>query len=567
MSFAVFGLYCWFLNSWDGYRVCYWNERVPHVFSSFYVNNLGSAASSIITVLKILSFIPITAAMGQLKWHYFLRRYSRPVAELETFDAASRGVSGSIKLLVSGRRFHSIHITLGCLLTLDTLYLGSSTQNTITSPSRVYWPLKHRINETTVALLPVTEMFNVTARRDIIGVDTQNYSEDPGMQAALFTAWSFYENPLFANQEIDQVSANCSSTYCRWHNTTTLSMAVKCCSAATTFGRDGHGYSKEADIASSIDVITNGLSTRRQAIINLRASPKIPENSGFNRTDRQRAVIIHLAAIAEHDEQSFDAAECLIFWTAAHVSETVYHNNSGSTLTQTVASIQSIPENRTSTEDESIVFKAPCSGKRNTETCSFKITNDANLTVRKLLTDFMTGYVYRDPNQNGTLFIPSSTVMDLFAWSWRTTLVKVSMFPNPLTTTLEVYMLNTIYSLSGYIRTKQATQLEGQNGSFEPIFHIEWKYTIYPGAMLILTLYLFAFTVWATRSMPVWKSSLLLYLFHGFDRLVLDSRYDLSSLPWMEEFSKEKKVVLRDADDGLGLKLRDMDRGTSDEGF
>lgn len=81
-----------------------WNERVPHVFSSFYVKNLGSAASSVITILNILSFIPLTAAMGQLKWHYFLRRYSRLVAELETFDVASRGVSGSIKLLVSGKR-------------------------------------------------------------------------------------------------------------------------------------------------------------------------------------------------------------------------------------------------------------------------------------------------------------------------------------------------------------------------------------------------------------------------------------------------------------------------------
>lgn len=88
-------------------------------------------------------------------------------------------------------------------------------------------------------------------------------------------------------------------------------MAVKCRSAAATFGKDGHGYSKEAGITSSIDVITNGSSTRRKAIINLRASPQIPENSGFNRTDRQRAVIIHLAAIAEHDEQSFDAAECV----------------------------------------------------------------------------------------------------------------------------------------------------------------------------------------------------------------------------------------------------------------
>ncbi|KAH0427223.1 hypothetical protein CcaCcLH18_09780 [Colletotrichum camelliae] len=214
LSFAVFGLYCWFLSSWEGYRVSDWNRRVPKVFSSFFIKNLGSAASSFITILKVLSFIPITASMGQLKWHYFLRRYSRPVAELETFDAASRSVSGSIKLLVSGNRFHSIHITLGCLLTLATLYLGSSTQNTITSPSEEYWSPEGVINKTEIAQLPVTEVFNVTARRDILGVDNQNFSEDPGIQAALFTAWSFYQNPQFVNQEINPVSANCSSTYC-----------------------------------------------------------------------------------------------------------------------------------------------------------------------------------------------------------------------------------------------------------------------------------------------------------------------------------------------------------------
>ncbi|CAI0647117.1 unnamed protein product [Colletotrichum noveboracense] len=285
--------------------------------------------------------------------------------------------------------------------------------------------------------------------------------------------------------------------------------------------------------------------------------------SGFNSTDRQRAVIIHLAAIAEHDEQSFDAAECLIFWTAAHVSETVYHNKSGSTLTQTVASIQSLPENRTSTEDKSIVFKAPCSGKRNAETCSFKVANDANLAVRKLLTDFMTGYVYRDPNQNDTFFIPSSTVMNLFAWSWRTNLVMVSMFPNPLTTTLEVYMLNTLLSI-----VSPDTYAPSKRGNWKDrMGHLSQYSTLSGRAMLILTLYLFTFTVWATRNMPVWKSSLLPYLYHGFDRPILNSRYDLSSLPWMEEFSKEKRVVLRDADDGLGLKLRETDGGTSDEGF
>ncbi|KAL3292649.1 hypothetical protein RB213_004876 [Colletotrichum asianum] len=311
--------------------------------------------------------------------------------------------------------------------------------------------------------------------------------------------------------------ANCSSTYCRWHNTTTLDVIWRCHGAPATIDTDGFGYSQTANITSMVDVVINGLSTPRQAILSLKASPKIPENSTFNPPDYSNLVS---------------------------------------------------PENRTTAEDKKdIVFKAPCSGQGNGNICDFNITRQAHLAVRKALTDFTAGLLYRDPSRNGTLFIRSSPVMDLFTWLWRTNLALVAKYPNPLNTTLSFYTLNAAWGLSGYIRTKQATQLDGKNGSFEPILNIEWKYTIYPGVILIMTLYLFAFTVRATRDMPVWKSSLLPSLHHGFDRPVLGWNYDLSSLPWMEGFSKEKRVVLWDAGDGLGLRPRGTKRDNADGSF
>ncbi|KAH0421079.1 hypothetical protein CcaCcLH18_13648 [Colletotrichum camelliae] len=305
-------------------------------------------------------------------------------------------------------------------------------------------------------------------------------------------------------------------------------------------------------------------------MLSLKASPQIPESSGFNEAEyKNLGVVIHLAGIAQHDEQRFDAAECIVAWAAIHISETVFQNKSGSTLVQKGIAPALFTQNRTSTEDnKDMIFVAPCSGKKNNDTCHFKVTSDAHLAVRRLLTNFTTGYVYRDidSTNNGTLFIPSNPIMDLFAWSWRKNLARISTFPNPLNKTLDDYMFNTAWALSGYIRNREATQLEGQNGCFEPVFHIEWRYTIHPGVMLILTLYLLAFTVRSTRDMPVWKSSLLPFLYHGFDHPILNSGYDLSTLPRMEGLSKEKRVVLRDAGDGLGFKLRDMERGTDDEG-
>lgn len=62
---------------------------------------LPSMAGLLMSILRITMLYPVSAAMGQLKWHYFRRPGSRPVTDLKAFDDASRGVFGSFKMLTS----------------------------------------------------------------------------------------------------------------------------------------------------------------------------------------------------------------------------------------------------------------------------------------------------------------------------------------------------------------------------------------------------------------------------------------------------------------------------------
>jgi len=54
--------------------------------------------------------IPIGAAIGQLKWIWFAQK-ERPLADFQTFDEASRGPIGSLKLI---GRLKGVYVDILC---------------------------------------------------------------------------------------------------------------------------------------------------------------------------------------------------------------------------------------------------------------------------------------------------------------------------------------------------------------------------------------------------------------------------------------------------------------------
>jgi hypothetical protein len=51
------------------------------------------------TVARICLFVPLSNGLGQLKWAWFDDGKDRPLADLDTFDAAYRGLIGSMQLI------------------------------------------------------------------------------------------------------------------------------------------------------------------------------------------------------------------------------------------------------------------------------------------------------------------------------------------------------------------------------------------------------------------------------------------------------------------------------------
>lgn len=94
-------------------------------------NTVISIAS---TLMKASILLPLAQGISQLKWTYF-QESARPLANIQTFDNASRGPWGAMILLfrVRGR---ALNATLGAILTILTLALDPFNQQILAYPVR-----------------------------------------------------------------------------------------------------------------------------------------------------------------------------------------------------------------------------------------------------------------------------------------------------------------------------------------------------------------------------------------------------------------------------------------------
>lgn len=66
--------------------------------------SLNTIISWISTLSKALILLPISQCLGQLKWTWFAGK-PRALSDVNDFDAASRGVAGSLQLLLAKSRW------------------------------------------------------------------------------------------------------------------------------------------------------------------------------------------------------------------------------------------------------------------------------------------------------------------------------------------------------------------------------------------------------------------------------------------------------------------------------
>lgn len=96
--------------------------------------NPNALVSAFATVIKMMAMVPVADCLGQLKWIWFSKKKFRALTDFEVFDSASRGVRGSIWLLV---RLRFIRIaSLGAFITIISVAADPLAQQAITTPHR-----------------------------------------------------------------------------------------------------------------------------------------------------------------------------------------------------------------------------------------------------------------------------------------------------------------------------------------------------------------------------------------------------------------------------------------------
>jgi len=86
-----------FANHFDNGPTPSWSMTVSKYNKTFTVT-MNSILSLLSTIAKICVLIPVTKGLGQLKWIWFAKR-ERSLRDIETFESASRGLTGSALLM------------------------------------------------------------------------------------------------------------------------------------------------------------------------------------------------------------------------------------------------------------------------------------------------------------------------------------------------------------------------------------------------------------------------------------------------------------------------------------
>jgi hypothetical protein len=197
----------------------YRNKRNPNL-------PLGITLNAYISVLaKFASaglLLPVSEALGQLKWSWFNRSSSKKMWDFEIFDSASRGPWGSLLLLVrtKGRTLAA----LGAAVTIFALALDPFFQQVARFPEE--W--REQTGEGHLSIARTYEP--QTWGKEWRNISGEMLAYD---QAIMAVAYDFFfedgtlPRPL-REGVIPEVPLSCPNSRCEWKNYTTLAVCNRC---------------------------------------------------------------------------------------------------------------------------------------------------------------------------------------------------------------------------------------------------------------------------------------------------------------------------------------------------
>ncbi|KAF2621562.1 hypothetical protein BU25DRAFT_435383 [Macroventuria anomochaeta] len=189
-------------------------QEKTHLTLNAYISILSKMAGAAL-------ILPVSEALGQLKWSWFLE-HSKQIWDFEIFDNASRGPWGSLLLLIrtKGRALAA----LGALIMLCALALDPFFQQVVDFPER---SALYNTSGTIPRVVNYSPSFIPEFK---YGYEVSQLNQDLGPSIRQFLYGNGTHPIEFGNGTRPDIPLSCPTSNCTWPEYETLAVCSKCVS-------------------------------------------------------------------------------------------------------------------------------------------------------------------------------------------------------------------------------------------------------------------------------------------------------------------------------------------------
>lgn len=445
----------------------------------------GTMISALITLGKTSIMLPVAEGISQLKWIHFGTK-KRPLNELEAFDDASRGPWGSLMLLWK-IKLQSTLALCGAFLTIAMLAMGPFSQQIVSFRSRTI----PRANAT--ASILVSNAYDSGTFSGVEGNAPQNKAADVRMQGAVF-------NAIFdlSSSPFDFV---CPSGSCTWPDFASFAVCSQCANvtSSTQFRNEEDQTVIITPGGISIDFMLDPSQSERRYNGSVRAEIRGSEIAGDIAS--YAAAQLKTPTTVAAEEAQWDITECELAWCVKRYSDVKVVEGSIQRMQVEDIPLQKQEVNEDGDDDAEFWNLVP------------------NATA-----DSQDGREALPPFKNSTFLLSRSD--DTALKEFLANVIKVGnqaiMIGNALEypANMTSLIINTTDSMTNAVRTgRNATRAQGTIWDPGTYIVVQWPWLILPILLILFsTLFLVIVMLFTSkRNMPLWKSALLPFIFHGLE--------------------------------------------------
>ncbi|ERF71653.1 hypothetical protein EPUS_00642 [Endocarpon pusillum Z07020] len=475
-----------------------------------YTITLNSVLSTLATVMKGSTLLPVGACLSQLKWTWY-HHEKRSLLHFQLFDAASRGPLGAASLLY---QIHSWHLaSIGAIVTLIALVSDAFIQQSVLYPSRT-------INET--ASVPFSQSYGLvsTYRGRSQGYA---YEVEQSMKAAIYNG-IFYHN---ASVTGTGVSANCPTGNCTFPEYASLAMCSRCRGVTSSIKdvcvpvdttRIGDNVPNNCTMQATLP---NGLTMRNiysearknystyNNYMNTSTNESLNEktSTGFWNLVNLTILIANLNTQSS-DSSDYDlmyrnptAFDCGFYFCVQKYWGKVSNGVFSEYILANFTGGETSYHRRKGGGGENWIVNVSKGHLPSASNLTFSVDDES---ANALL--FYLGNLFKG---NG------STNCDSGVPSFSSDVMEVIFLKGP--SNVPQIMANVATAMTNNLRLKSETVAIGTAIVLETYIHVRWLWLLLPLIMVSLATILLALTVWQSRrwDIPNWRSSALAAMMHG----------------------------------------------------